>query len=202
MSHIFSTISLGKVISRVLDSHHFNADPDLAFLCNADPDPNPAPLQSDRICNRWSTDLQGFIVNLNCERPQLYFKLWSFWISTFLMRIRIRIQVLFRVIGTCEHRPIYPSGLPFEPPGLHCERPRLFFKPLKLWSFVFKADPDPAFHYNADPSPDQAPLQSDGGNLCERPRLYFEPLKLLNFDFNANPDPASKNNAGPDPQPW
>jgi hypothetical protein len=47
-----------------------------------------------------------------------------------LMRIRIQIQLLFKVLGI--------SRLQFEPPGLHCERPRLFLEPLKLQSFDFK----------------------------------------------------------------
>jgi hypothetical protein len=37
-------------------------------------------------------------------------------------------------------------------------------------------DPDPSFHFNADPDPDSP------------------------FHFNADPDPASKNNEDPDPQ--
>ncbi len=79
----------------------------------------------------------------------------------------------------------------------------------------FNADPDPAFHFNADPDPDPAfhfnadpdldlvPHQSDGNlqtleyrpskasivSVLGPPRVYIEPLKLLNFDFNAHPDP-------------
>jgi hypothetical protein len=32
---------------RVADPHHFNADSDPAFHCNADPDPDPVHNQSD-----------------------------------------------------------------------------------------------------------------------------------------------------------
>jgi|688.fasta_scaffold1006276_2 hypothetical protein len=35
------------VFARVADPHHFNADTDPAFHFNADPDLDPAPLQSD-----------------------------------------------------------------------------------------------------------------------------------------------------------
>jgi hypothetical protein len=35
--------------------------------------------------------------------------------------------------------------------SLHTERPRLQYKLLKLLNFVFKADPDPAFHSNTGP---------------------------------------------------
>ncbi len=52
---------------------------------------------------------------------------------------------------------LHSQGLHFEPPGLHCERPRpstLFF--LQLLNFGFNADPylDPAFHFiaNLDPT--------------------------------------------------
>jgi hypothetical protein len=72
MSHIFATISLGKVISRVMDSHRVNVDPDSAFHFNADPDPNPAPHQSDgnlrpQVYKR-HVEHPGF----HCERPGLY----------------------------------------------------------------------------------------------------------------------------------
>jgi hypothetical protein len=46
-----------------------------------------------------------------------------------------------------------PSRLRFKPPGLHCERPRLHFEPLKHFNFHFNADRDPASKYNADPDP-------------------------------------------------
>jgi hypothetical protein len=35
------------VITRVVDPHLFDADPDLTFYIKADPYPDPAPLQSD-----------------------------------------------------------------------------------------------------------------------------------------------------------
>jgi hypothetical protein len=45
-------------------------------------------------------------------------------------------------------------GLHFEPPRLYCERPRLYFLPLKLLNFDFNADPDPALmRIRPDPDP-------------------------------------------------
>jgi hypothetical protein len=67
--------------------------------------------------------------------------------------IWIRIQLLFEVMGICDHWSIDPQGLQFEPPGLHCERLRLYFEPLKILNFDCNADPDPAFYSNADPDP-------------------------------------------------
>ncbi len=44
-------MSIASIINRVVDPHHFIADPDLdsdpAFSFLADPDPDPAPHQSD-----------------------------------------------------------------------------------------------------------------------------------------------------------
>jgi hypothetical protein len=65
-------------------------------------------------------------------------------------------------------------------------------------------DPDPAFHFNADPDLDPVPHLSDGNlrPLVYRPsrasivsdlgllRPSFEPQMLLNFYSNADPDPA------------
>ncbi len=43
-----------------------------------------------------------------------------------------------------------PPKLHFELPGLHCERPWLYFKTLKFPNLDFNADPDLAFfHFNA-----------------------------------------------------
>ncbi len=42
--------------------------------------------------------------------------------------------------------------------------PRLYFKPLKLLIFDFNADPNPAFHSNADPYPD--PASKNNANPC------------------------------------
>ncbi len=63
------------------------------------------------------------------------------------------------------------------PVRLHCERPRLHFKPQQLLNFVFNADSDldPAFHSNADP--DTA------------------------FQSNAYQDPAFHSNADADTDP-
>jgi hypothetical protein len=54
--------------------------------------------------------------------------------------------------------------------------------PLKLPPFHFAADPDPAFHFDADADPDP----------------------VIHFDADANPDPASQIDADPnvDPQHW
>jgi hypothetical protein len=55
------------------------------------------------------------------------------------------------------YRPYILQSSIFEPPGLHCERPRpstaLFCKLLKLLNFDFNADSDLAFHSNADSAP-------------------------------------------------
>jgi hypothetical protein len=63
------------------------------------------------------------------------------------MRIRIRIKVM----GIYDHWSTDPTGLHFEPLGLYCELPRLYFEPKKLQNFDFNADPDPASNSNADP---------------------------------------------------
>ncbi len=76
------------------------------------------------------------------------------------------------------------------------------------------ADPDPSFHFNADPGldPTFSFNQSDAnlakifqGSIlslhCERPYPFLahcELLKLHKFDFNAEPDPAFQKNADPD----
>jgi hypothetical protein len=49
-----------------------------------------------------------------------------------LMRLRFRIQVLFKMMGIHDDWSLDPPGLHFEPSGLHCERPRLYFEPLIL----------------------------------------------------------------------
>jgi hypothetical protein len=60
--------------------------------------------------------------------------------------MRILIQ-LFKVMGIYDHWSLL--WLYFEPPGLYCMRPRLYFESLKLLDLDF-ADPDPAFHSCAD----------------------------------------------------
>ncbi len=91
----------------------------------------------------------------------------------------------------------------------------------------FNADPDPAFHCNADPDLDPAFnfnsvrnrilsfIKVSESAIIGRQTLHgsIQPLTLLNFDFTADPDPsfhfnagpdpdlASRNNADPDPQP-
>jgi hypothetical protein len=53
-------------------------------------------------------------------------------------------------MGICDHWSLSLPGLHFEPPDLYCKRPQLYTEPLKLLNFDF-ADPDSAFHSNADP---------------------------------------------------
>ncbi len=77
----------------------------------------------------------------------------------------MRTWILLVIMGICDRWSIGPLGLHFDPPGLYCDRPRLYFEPLKLISFDFNADPDPAFHSNADP------------DLCPASK------------YNADPDP-------------
>jgi hypothetical protein len=77
--------------------------------------------------------------------------------------------------------------------------------------FHSNADPDPAFHFNADPVMGTCEYWS-----VDPPGLHFEPLglhsrglhgsvfeslKLLNFDFNADPGPAFQLNVNLDPDP-
>jgi hypothetical protein len=86
---------------------------------------------------------------------------------------------------------------------------------------TFYADPDPSFHFDADPAPYQrdvnllASITSKASFLSPTPPfvsvhgLSCEPLRLLNLCFDANPDPdpafqsdsdqdlASQNNADP-----
>ncbi len=59
--------------------------------------------------------------------------------------MRFRFQLPFKVMGICDHWSTAPPplGLHFEPSGLHCERPRHYFEPLKLSNFDFNEDPYP-----------------------------------------------------------
>jgi hypothetical protein len=59
--------------------------------------------------------------------------------------LRIRIPLLVKVMGICDHWSTDPPGLDFESLRLHCERPRhqrLNFEPQKLVNFDFNADPE------------------------------------------------------------
>ncbi len=69
--------------------------------------------------------------------------------------MRIRILLLIKAIGICDHWSI-------EPPGLHSERPRPSTTP-KLINFDFNADPDSAFHYNVG-------FQKECGSMLTRIR--------------------------------
>ena len=95
------------------------------------------------------------------------------WVSMFQTGLRIRIQLLtlmririlifIKMIGICDYWPIDLPGLHFEPPGLLCERPRLYFEPRKLLNSDFNSDLDPALHSNADPDPQSATPVSNVG---------------------------------------
>ncbi len=43
---------------------------------------------------------------------------------------------------------------------LNCKPPRLHFESLKLLNSDFNVDPDPTFHFNADPDLDPASLNN------------------------------------------
>jgi hypothetical protein len=62
------------------------------------------------------------------------------------MRIQIHIQLIIKVMRNCNHRPKDPQK------GLHCESPRL---QIELQAFHLDADPDlsPAIYLNTDPDP-------------------------------------------------
>jgi hypothetical protein len=57
----------------------------------------------------------------------------------------------------CDHWPSRPLELDLLPPRLHCERPwpsMASFLASEALNFDFDANPDPAFHSNADLDPD------------------------------------------------
>ncbi len=56
-----------------------------------------------------------------------------------LMGIRIRILLLIKVMGICDHCSTDIPGFHFQHPRLHCEHgpPRLHFEPLKFMNFDF-----------------------------------------------------------------
>ncbi len=60
------------------------------------------------------------IRNLTSIRIRIRFQLFT------LLRMQIRILLLFKVTGICDHWLIDPIGPHFEPPGFHCERSLLF----------------------------------------------------------------------------
>jgi hypothetical protein len=75
--------------------------------------------------------------------------------------MRIRILIFINGMGICDLWSIDPLELHFQHLGLYLGAfqgpPRISFEPLKLLSFDFNADPDPAFHSNANPDPDRLP---------------------------------------------
>jgi len=92
--------------------------------------------------------------------------------------MRIRILLLIKVANL---RPLWyctdPPELRFEPLLLHCGRPGLHFKSLKLQKILFldlafhtKADQDLASKNNADPDPQPFPV---GSNIVMQNFLLF-----------------------------
>jgi hypothetical protein len=68
--------------------------------------------------------------------------------------MRLWIQLIFKMLGICDHWSIDPPGLYFEPSGFHCELYfELYFEPI---NFDFNADPHPTVHSNVHPDPDPA----------------------------------------------
>jgi hypothetical protein len=52
----------------------------------------------------------------------LRIRIISIWIRIQLFNLmRIRILLLIKVMGICDHWSVDPTGLNFDPPGLHCE---------------------------------------------------------------------------------
>ncbi len=91
-----------KLMTRVKDSHHFNADPDAAFHLNADPDPafhlnaDPDPVFLSNAdpdpafhsnaypvstCEYWSIDPPGLHLSLWASIPRASMALFFFWVS-------------------------------------------------------------------------------------------------------------------------
>jgi hypothetical protein len=62
-----------------------------------------------------------------------------------------------------------PTGLHCDPPRLHCEAhspARTQFGPLRLPNLDPNADPDPAFHSNADPDLNRVPGPKNNADPC------------------------------------
>jgi len=95
----------------------------------------------------------------------------------FFTFMRIRIKLLFKVMGFCNLCSKDSPGLHFEPPGLHFETSGLHCERSWPSTALFFLD-SKASDLNADPDPDPA------------------------FHCNANPDSTSKFNADPDLQLW
>ncbi len=74
---------LNIVKSTVADPHHFNADLDPAFHLNVDPDPDPAPHQSDGNLRPvvYVPSRAPFLASSPpCERQGLFSKASEFWL--------------------------------------------------------------------------------------------------------------------------
>jgi len=70
--------------------------------------------------------------------------------------MRIRIKLLFRVIGICcNHWSIDPQGLYFKSRASIVSVSGSILR-LKLLNYDINEDPNPGFHSNADPDPDTA----------------------------------------------
>ncbi len=85
--------------------------------------------------------------------------------SHFRIRIRILIQLLFKVMRICDHWSTDPPGgsiLSLQASIVRVHGPqRLYF--FSRFLFWFNADSDPAFHFNEDPDPDSA-FTNDSGS--------------------------------------
>jgi hypothetical protein len=97
--------------------------------------------------------------------------------------MRIRIQLLLKVIGICDHWSIEPLGLYLSLQesivSVHSP-PRLCFEPLKLLNFDSNAYPDLAFHqvlgirirmFSGPPDPDPLVRVTDPA-LAPDPSLF------------------------------
>ncbi len=155
-----------KVIYRVADPHHFNADPDPAIHFNADPDPafhfNADPDPSFHF-NAADPD-PAFHFNAD---PDLAFHFSADSDPAFYFNVDSDLAFHFSADpGRAFHFSADPD------PAFH-------FNADPGPAFHFNADLDPAFHFNADPDP--APLLSDGNLrplVCRPSRAPFEPPGL------------------------
>jgi hypothetical protein len=93
-----------------------------------------------------------FCSNFSCTTLDQY------WVAVPHHFNAIRIQ-LFTVMRIRNQMMRIYSYLSKDPPGPHCERPRLYFEPQKIFNFDFNEDPDPApaLKNNADPDSHQQP---------------------------------------------
>jgi hypothetical protein len=89
-------------------------------------------------------------------------------------------------MGIGDHWSINLPGLCFEPSGLHSERPRLYFQPLKLLNFAFNADPDPIFPFITDSDPaskNNADSDLDPQLLAGKIPTFKDPFRTLLYRY-------------------